>query len=195
MTAFGHRVRTAALLAFGALALHEARYLIAHGGPSAEGLAGAAHAYLPLAGALAAGLVALAAVELLAALSRARRAGAGAPPRPSGVRIWLAASAALLALHTGQELVEGALFAGRPGGLAVLAGGGWVCVPLALGFGALVALALRGADLAVRAAALRARARRTVRGPRRVARPAPVHLVRLRSPLAGHLAGRAPPAG
>jgi hypothetical protein len=194
MTEARYRARVAALIGCAAFGVHEARYLLAYGDLSGEELARQGHAYLPFAGALAIGLLALAAVQLLAALTRARRTGDGPAARPAFCRLWLAAGAALLAVHVGQELAEGALAAGHPHGLAaVFADGGWVCVPLALGFGAIVALCLRGAELAVIAAARRARLPRPARRPASVPRPSSPSLVRTSSPLASKLAGRAPP--
>jgi hypothetical protein len=97
-------------------------------------------------------------------------------------------------VHAGQELLEGALSAGHEQGLAaVAANGGWVCLPLVLGFGALVAVALRGADLAVEAAARRSRQARPARTGALAARPRTARFARSSSPLATKLAGRAPP--
>jgi hypothetical protein len=188
-----YRLRVAALIGSAALGLHEARYLIAYGGQSGEQLARQGHAYMSFATALVAGLLALAAVQLMAAVSRARADGSGSATRPPTWKLWLWASAVLLGLYVAQELLEGMLASGHPQGFAgILDEGGWVCAPLALAFGGLVALGLRGADLVVRAAA-----RRTalLRPPRALAarRPRAIHFARTASPLAAKLAGRAPP--
>jgi hypothetical protein len=185
-------LRAGALIAASALALHELRYLV--GSPPAA--AGDGHGYLPVAGALVALMLGLAGAQLARALVLATR-GFGADRGPMPLRAaWPLASAALLAVYCGQELTEGVLASGHPGGLAALvAHGGLVAVPLAAAFGLLVALALRGARAAIARAARRPRAAR----PRVPARLAIARLVAapglaLDSPLARHLAGRAPPA-
>ena len=185
--------RAAVLIVVAALVLHELRYLIGYGELSGEAIGSPGHAYLPVAAAGAAGLLALALGQLVAAVSRAVRTGAGERGPGPLAPVWAASTAALLLTYGGQELVEGVLATGHPAGLGSLAGnGGLVVLPLALVLGAAVALLLRGASAAVRAAAHGAvppesRAPRGVRLPRppRIAPPAPV--------LARHLAGRAPP--
>ncbi|MEA2255014.1 MAG: hypothetical protein QOG35_1059 [Solirubrobacteraceae bacterium] len=185
--------RTAALLAAGALAVHELRYLLAFGTGADHALAGDGHAYLsvvhPAVGRLAA--VALAPLVRVCA-----RGGAVERQRRGTItRAWIAASARMAAIYAAQELAEGRLAAGHPGGLAALsAHGGWLAVPAALAVGALVALFLREAPRAVRRARAVAAALPRVAG-------APVRALALASPqrprtavLARHLAGRAPPA-
>jgi hypothetical protein len=188
-----YRLRVAALVGSAALGVHESRYLLAYGGRSGEELARQGHAYVSFVTPLVAGLLALAAVQLLTTVTRARHTGAAPGARPPLWKLWLFASAALLSIYVGQELLEGALSASHAhGAAAVFAQGGWVCAPLALTFGALVALGLRGAELAVRAVA-----RRAVRRPERAMLAAPrrpAHVFpRISSPLAAKLAGRAPP--
>jgi hypothetical protein len=189
-----YRLRVAALIGSAALGVHESRYLLAYGGHSGEELARQGHAYVPFVTPLVAGLLALAAVQLVTAVTRARETGAGPGARPPLWQLWLLASAALLSVYVGQELLEGALSAGHAHGVAaVFAHGGWVCAPLALGFGALVALGLRGAELVVSAAARRAAPRRPERATSATPpRPAQV-FGGASSPLAAKLAGRAPP--
>jgi hypothetical protein len=194
MTDARYRVRVAALIGCAAFGVHECRYLLAYGDRSGEELARQGHAYLPFAGVLAVGLLALAGVQLLFTLSGARRGSDALPQRPAFRRLWLAAGAVLLVLHVGQELAEGAMAAGHPQGLAaVFADSGWVCVPLAFGFGAIVALCLRGADLAVIAAARRTRLPRPPRRLAAIPPPSSASLAPASSPLASKLAGRAPP--
>ena len=124
-------LRACALLLCGALATHELRYLIAFGGDAPAGLG---HGYLAPAGLAVGALSAAALGQLLVRI-------AGAPARPSSraVRarvLWPVASAALLGTYVGQELAEGLLAHGHPGGLdGVFGAGGWVAVPLAAGFG------------------------------------------------------------
>jgi len=189
-----YRLREAALICWTALGLHEARYLIAYGDHSGEELAQQGHAYLPFASALAVGLLALAGAQLLATVARARRTGAHGGSRRAAWKLWLVASAALLVVHAGQELAEGLVSSGHPhGAAALLANGGWVCLPLALGFGGLVTLGLRGAELAVRAAAGDAAISRPLRPLLAGAAKRSVCFFRGCSPLASKLAGRAPP--
>jgi hypothetical protein len=172
-------------MAVAAFALHQLRYLLAPPGASEA----ADHAYIPFASGLVVLLFALAAGELALRVAGARDEGRGeAEPRSFQVA-WLVSSAGLLAIFVGQELAE-ALLAGGPL-VSPLAGGGLWALPLALALGALVALVLRLAGVAVSAAVRRrtARASRpgTVARPRwRPARPSG-------SVLARHLAGRAPP--
>src|SRR3954447_16219445 len=147
-----YRLRVAALIGSAALGVHEARYLLAYGNHAGDQLGRQGHAYMPFASALVVALLALAGVQLLAAVSRARDRGSGPAARPAVWALWLWSSAVLLGVYVGQELLEGVFASGHAHGLAaVFADGGWVCAPLALGFGALVALGLRGADLVVRA--------------------------------------------
>jgi hypothetical protein len=194
MTDARYKMRVAALIGGAALGVHETRYLIAYGGRSSDELSKQGHAYMAFVTPFAVALLALAAVQLLAAVSRARETGSGAAARPPTWKLWLWASAALLVLYVTQETLEGLLASGHAHGLAaVFAHGGWVCAPLALGFGLLVALGLRGADLAVQAAARRARRPRTRRAPASVAAPILDDFPRASSPLAAKLAGRAPP--
>ena len=187
-------LRTAGLVVSGAVAVHELRYLAA--GSATD--AGAGHGYVPVAGLLSTVLLGLACGQLAAVVERARRTGS--PGRRSGARTqagflagWLLATFALALIFVAQELLEGALAGGREAGLgAVVAGGGWMALPISAAVGALLALALVGARRAVEAA---------VRGARRAApRRRSLRRARLASghrpagaPLARHLAGRAPP--
>jgi hypothetical protein len=186
--------RAAALIGAAALCLHELRFLGGYGRHADEALSEQGHAYLPFAGALAAGMLALAAGRLARALLRARRSGAAEAEPPPLLVAWAGASAALLVIYGSQELLEGVLSAGHPEGIAgVLGHGGWVAAPLAVGLGALVALLLRGAGAALAAAARTARRGPLPRAPLRASRPRP-RAVGPRSPvLARKLAGRAPP--
>jgi hypothetical protein len=181
-------VRVAGLIAVGALALHQLRYLLAP--PAAD--QAQEHGYLPLAGVAAVLLLALAGAQLLSSLVRARRTGQAEGPRVSFTRAWLASAAVLLSLHLTQELVEQVLGSGHPA-TDLLAHGGAFVVPLALALGAVVAVVLGAAHAVVSAVA-----RRTRRHPR------PALRLRARLPLlhapaaracvlARHLAGRAPP--
>ena len=167
------RLRIAALLSACSLALHELRWMLS---PSAVE---PAHGYVPFAGALAGLLVALAAAQLLGRVADARRTGRGEGAGLSFRTAWPLAAVALLAIFSVQEFLEGALFAS----------GLWLGVPLAVLFGALVALGLAGARAVIAAAARGFR--RASRAPA-VRRPAPL-FARPAGVLAAHLAGRAPP--
>jgi hypothetical protein len=169
-------LRATALLALVAFGVHELRYLLV---PDPHASAG--HAYLAAAPALLALLLALALGHSLAVLGRAARPARGLS--------WIAASAALLAIHGGQELLERLLAGGGPIDAGVL-----LVVPLCAIGGALVAVGLRRADHLLREAAAPARAPRPL-----LCAPVPV-LAAARGEtapatgLARHLAGRAPPA-
>jgi len=107
--------------------------------------------------------------------------------------MWLACAAALAAVYAGQELLEGALSTGHPGGLdAIFAGGGWISAPLCLVVGLGLALVLRLAHAVARRIAARCVA---CRGSRPAA-PVPATsavLTPRACQLARRLAGRAPP--
>jgi hypothetical protein len=157
-----HRWRSAALLLpAGALTVHALRYLLVFGGGTREELAHTGHGYLGLLAPVVALLAAAGIGLLIRRLSRAWRTGEDKARRTSGALTWLALSAALAALYVGQELLEGVLAAGHPGGLAgVFGDGGWMALPLAVAIGGLLALALRGANAAAALVARLARARR-----------------------------------
>jgi hypothetical protein len=186
-------LRAGALLTSAALALHELRYLIAYGHQSQRALAEQGHAYLNVVHVLAGALLALAAGALLARVVKAGRTGVGEASPPSFAALWVGASLALVAIYSGQELLEGLLSSGHPAGLGALtAHGGLVVLPLATLLGGVVALGLRGASALVNAAARRPHPGR----PRSSGSPVPPAVV-LEPPasvLARHLAGRAPPA-
>jgi hypothetical protein len=123
-----------------------------------------------------------------------RHASVGSSACLDFLRLALLTAFALFALYSCQELLEGMLSSGHPGGLdGVFGNGGWWAAPLSLACGLVIAAALRGARAAIRWAAARHRRPRLdhgrpapVRRPRRLALPRPV-------PLAGAAAGRAPP--
>ena len=185
-----HRVRLAAILALGAFALHQLRYLIAFGDSSSEELARQGHSYmadwLPILGVFALS-------ALIGTLARGRY-GAGLA-RASLPRRAALFAGALLAIFMTQESLEGLLAAGHPAGAAaVLASGGWLAIPLAVALGLLAALlakALEGIEVAIaarRATPILPRAPRT-RGSARPGRSVP----RMLDSLAFGLARRPPP--
>jgi hypothetical protein len=193
------KIRAAALMPAAVLTVHQLRYQLAFGGRADSKLASEGHQYLGALAPLAAMLLAIGVGLLLATLARVWRRGAlegedrrSAPPLS---KAWLLAAASLLAIYCGQELLEGFLASGHPGGIAGMFGqGGLWAIPLSALLGAVVAFCLRVADVAVRWAAVRQ------------VRPAPRHappalsrrrgdlLLALREPLASAAAGRAPPA-
>jgi hypothetical protein len=132
----------AALFALAAFAVHQLRYFAADGGGAGESLAREGHAYLELAAPVLVTLTgSLVALALLAAragiIERSRRR------RPPPIISFVTFTFLLAAVFTGQELVEGVLSIGHPGGLdAVLGHAGWVALPLAAVFGALLTLLL-----------------------------------------------------
>ena len=192
-------MRAGALIAVGALSVLDLRYLLAYHGYAGHELALQGHAYLRLATPVLAGLLVLAAAAFAARLMRAYAEGneAGARLVPSTRRMWLFATALLIAVYSSQEWLEGLLAEGHAGGIgAPYSHGGWLAVPLAVAIGLLIALALRGAATAIAVAATRGRARmlRAARVdlPSRLGssvwRPA------RNATLARELAPRAPPA-
>ena len=182
-------VQIASVLALGAFAVHQLRYLAADGGQAGERLAHDGHAYLAAALPVLAGF----ALSALAATVLAARAGSGGTVRRPGL---LAYGLALLSIYCGQELIEGALSAGHPDGLgALLANSGWVALPLAFALGLVVSLvvrALEGIEAVLVELLGPAAAGRTGRA-RGSSRPRTPSLTPL-APLAFGLARRPPPA-
>jgi hypothetical protein len=189
-------LRSGALIALGALAVHQLRYLLAYGGHSGAELIHQGHGYLLQALPILCGF----AIALLAAgLVRAwGTASPGAAPLAARFRTrGLLYAAAILTVFASQELIEGAFAAGHAAGVAgVFAGGGWLAVPLALLAGAAAAFIDRGvfaAESFVAAVAGRRRGplARPVHAPGR--RPAPDLVPLASTPLAFGLARRPPP--
>lgn len=135
----GRALRGVALLALGALAVHQLTYLLA-GGAHLHAVAGAdRHTYLAeLAPALAWTSAAAIALSLGASAIR-RRLPRALDPQCTTERA-AAYGLALLAVYLTQELAE-ALVAGggAPVLEATLGGGAWLALPLALGIGAMAA--------------------------------------------------------
>ncbi|MFN8159454.1 MAG: hypothetical protein U0R52_00200 [Solirubrobacterales bacterium] len=176
--------RTGALVALGAFALHQLRYLAGYGSAAGAELAHQGHGYL--AGATPV-LAALALSGLLAGPLRAALRRAGPAPRGAGPlalrRRALLFGLAMLAVLCFQESLEGALSAGHPAGAAaLLAGSGWTALPIAVALGAACALLDRGLEAIETAVARRARPSGAA-GP---GRPGPARP--LRDPLVAPLA-------
>ncbi len=193
VTATTSRLRGSALFAAGALLVHQLRYLVGYGPGAENALVAHGHAYLVVLEPAVGVLVALAGGRLFLAVL----AGGGRTRTrvPSSFRArWLATSLAILACYVVQELVEGVLFSfNHPGFATLWEAGGLSAMVAAVLVGALVTLLLRGAEVAEDSASagpLRYRALAMTL----VASPGlrTGFLMRLH-PLAGHLAGRAPP--
>ncbi|MBS1871481.1 MAG: hypothetical protein JSS99_17660, partial [Actinobacteria bacterium] len=156
LAAFPPALRGAALTPAAALLVHQLRYELAYGGAAPRALAEQGHAYLS---SLTPWIVLLASFALGASLGAlAQRWGRGTPaagaPRAAGVRVWLLASAGLVAVFSGQELLEGCFAGGHAAGVAaVLGGGGWWALPAALLVGGLLTLALRAGTVVEQALA------------------------------------------
>ncbi len=201
-TLLSPRLRAAALMPAAVLTVHQLRYLLAFGGGTGQELEKEGHKYLSALAAPIAMSVAILVGLFVARLASAWREGVeGAPAATRRASPWrgflglaLTIGASLLALYSCQELLEGMLSSGHPGGFAgVFGDGGWWAVPLSLACGLVVAAALRGARAAIRwAAARHCRPKISYGRPAPVLRPRRLALPRL-LPLAGAAAGRAPP--
>ena len=177
-------------MAAGAYGLHQLRYLIGYGADSHHELSAQGHAYLSFAPPLLAVVLVLCIGELV------HRAAGGGVDGPAPVRLrtlWAVATASLVVTYSLQELVEGALSGGHPGGFGgVFDHGGWVAIPLAVVFGLVVALLLRGAARAIEISG---------EHPVRLALPRPLILIRSSRPafvatacaLARNASARGPP--
>jgi hypothetical protein len=180
-----HHVRLAAILALGAFALHQLRYLLAFG-PSGD-LAEQSHRYMT---ALLPAIAVLALAGLVATLIRGTE---GASPSGTSLTRRIAVfAAALLAIYLTQESLEGMLLVGHPA--ASLANGGWLALPLALAIGAISALLARALEGVERAIALVHAQPGRSRPPAVRGRALPARGLRLAlTPLAFGLARRPPP--
>jgi hypothetical protein len=161
-----------ALLALGAIALHELRYLAAFGGsPGADLRAG--HDYMEIlipllvvlaVAALAVSVVVPAVLRLAPSLGREDCV----TERAAGY------AAALLAVHLAQELAEAALSDGHPVSVAgILGAGGWAVIPLAMALGAVAALARGWLHQAERRLAVALARVALPRAPQRIGAPPP----------------------
>jgi hypothetical protein len=188
------RARTFALLPLAALGVHQLRYQLAFGHEADHELAAQGHAYLSSLTPIVVLLAALAGAELIFRVSRAWRHARPTDRATQFVALAVAAAAILVAIYTAQELAEGLLSTGHPGGLmGVFGEGGWWSVPIASVFGAVIALLVRGTDAAV-AAIARARHRHRPRArPKAPARRPADAFVPALDPFASAAPGRAPP--
>jgi hypothetical protein len=183
----GQRARITALLAFGALAVHQARYLLV---PAASDHG---HEYLSLlAPVIVAASFAAIGVSIVATLARRRL------PTPSGpeevTERAVAFAIGLLAVYLVQELAEGLLVGEHGPFVALIGPGGWLALPLSIALGAFVAFAgqwLDRTELRVAIALLGRPVPAAPRAPRQAAaRERPLRSLA----LAFALAPRPPPA-
>jgi hypothetical protein len=184
-----HNVRLAAILALGAFAVHQLRYLIAFGGSASAELAQHGHGYMTDL------LPALAVLVLAGALTTLIRGTEGASPSQGSLvgRMALFASA-LFIVYACQESFEGMLSAGQPAGIADVVNGSWIALPLSLVIGALAALLARALEQVEHVIALTHADRSRVRPPAVRGRAFPARTPRLAAaPLAFGLARRPPP--
>ena len=187
------RFRAAALIAAGALAVHELRYLLAYGDRSGAEAASQGHAYLASVTTVVAALLVLVVATFVARLASGTRS-AGAASIRSARGLWAIVTIAVLVVFALQESVEGLLASGHPSGLeGVFGHGGWLAVPLAIAIAGLIALAIGGA--AAVSASPAAYWTRSMRWPP-VTIPHRLYVTCAAArpdPLARHMAGRGPP--
>jgi hypothetical protein len=182
--------RTGALVALGALAVHQLRYLAAYGSDTGHQLAHQGHGYLFSALPVVAGF---AAAALAACVLRSAVAGMPNRTRSAGPLLY---ALAIVSVFSCQELMEGAFSEGHAVGLgAVFAHGGWLAVPLALVIGWTCSALDRGVRrLENLAAGARGRRVRRSRPEATVGRPHCVLTIpRIAAPLAFGIARRPPP--
>src|SRR5205085_638323 len=108
VTSRAWRLRAAALIAAGALAVHELRYLLAYGDGSGRAAAAQGHAYVASVTTIVAALLVVAMATFIARLARGVAYGGGRPA-PATRRLWVGATAAMLLIFALQESVEGLL--------------------------------------------------------------------------------------
>src|SRR5689334_23473448 len=100
-------VRAIALLLAGSVMVHELRYVFAYGGNAGAALSEQGHSYLPTVEALAVVLLATALMRFAVGLAGAARGKRPTRSATTFARLWLGASAALIAMYTLQEGFEG----------------------------------------------------------------------------------------
>ena len=197
MRHLSQRWRGVALVPAAALLVHQLRYVLAYGGGADQALSEQGHAYLSSVTPWVVFICAAALGAFLGRLARAWRLGEAEEHSAASplVLVWLTAAAALMALYTGQELLEGLLASGHPPGLiGVFGDGGWWAIPAALFVGGLITLALRGARVAIRfVVALRAKAPVLTRRRSFASRAPGSLLLAPLQPMAAAAPGRAPP--
>jgi hypothetical protein len=189
------RLAALALMPVAAFAVHQVRYWLAFGGRAGAELQAQGHTYLH---SLAPWLVLLIAVSVGAFLRALGRALGGESSLPrytvSFVALWLLCAAALMAIYSTQEFLEGLLVTGHPGGLIGIFGfGGWWAVPASLAVGLVLAAIFHGTRWVLGEISVRHRATwaHPCRAPA-ATRPRSV-MIRRRPPLIDGWSGRGPP--
>ncbi|MBV9464622.1 MAG: hypothetical protein JO169_00770 [Solirubrobacterales bacterium] len=179
-----------------AFAVHQLRYWLAFPGHAGIELAKQGHSYLHSLVPWVALLLATAIGVYLRALGRAW-GGKCTLSRytASFATLWLACAASLVAIYVSQELLEGLLATGHPGGLAGVFGyGGWWSIPASLAVGLVLAAAFHGAHWVLHELAERRAPRVRPACPPAIAQlPPRAVALRLLAPLADGWSGRAPP--
>jgi hypothetical protein len=190
------RLAPLALMPAAAFAVHQLRYWLAFGGGAGAQLHAQGHAYLHSVAPWIALLLAISAGAFLRALGRAARGYRSLPSYTvSFAGLWLVCAACLVGIYATQELMEGFLVTGHPGGLVGIFGyGGWWSVPAALAVALALAAVFHGARWTLEEVARRHAA--PVPAPARRVAPArfprTFRVPRL-APLAGGWSGRGPP--
>jgi hypothetical protein len=170
--------------------VHQLRYLAGYGADTGAALAHQGHGYM---GGAPAVLGALGFAALLATLL-AGHFGAPGRRRAQPLARICAYAAVLLATYTTQELLEGVLSPGHPAGFAGLFGhGGWTAVPLALVFGVLTWLAVRGLEAVEHGIAAARRRAPLARAPRSLGSARPTETPPLQTLTLGFGFSRRPP--
>jgi hypothetical protein len=184
------RLRAGALLTFGALTVHELRYVLAYREQAGAALHAQGHAYLAFVTPLCVALVAVAAAHFLWRVA----SNAEQPGRLPGRAVtWAAVATCLVGCYVLQESLEGLLASGHPGGLVGIFGhGGWLAVPLAMAVAAVIVLVLGGAA-DVLSLTRRARVRLARPVSTLIRMHPPVSAPRRQDPCAAFLAPRGPP--
>lgn len=185
----GPRSQSASLIALGAFAVHQLRYLLVYGASTDDQLSQQGHNYLAHAVPLLLGL----ALAVFTAQVVRRMISSKAPDSDRRIKA-TSYALAIAAIFCCQELMEGVLFAGHATGLAaIFSAGGWAALPLAAIFGVLAAVIDRGMEAIESLVA--APSPREEHTPLRVRLPErPGRLGRRLSPIALGLAQRPPPA-
>ncbi len=176
-----------------AFVVHQLRYTLAYGSRANAELAAQGHSYLS---SLVPWFVLALGLALALFIRRAVRTLRGREPARtvsrSGLVLWAATWAGLVAIYVVQESLEALLVSGHPGGIGgVLGHGGLWALPVAAVVALGVLVLLRVARLVLLAAARRA-PRRARKQPVVLGIPAGIAAAVVR-PLAAAAAGRAPP--
>lgn len=187
----------AAVFPAAAFIVHQLRYLLAYGEEAGVALQRTGHSYLHSVVPWLVLAIALALGGFLGSLGRALAGHTSAPRYTlSLLSLWILCSAALVAIFTCQELLEGLFATGHPGGLAGVFGyGGWWAVPVSICIGLTLAGWLHGARWILQEVARR---RAGAAGWRSIADLTParggqVTVVTRLAPLVGGWSGRGPP--